>query len=157
MNSLERLQAAVTFGKPDRTPVVPQIFAHAAVIAGVSLVDYVKDGGVLARCQIEAWKRYGGDTVFACMDAGVETEAMGSELSYAETRYPYVASYCVKPDTPLESLVEPDPATDGRMPELLRAASLLRAGVGDQALVVGVALGPMTLATQLITLQATSF
>ncbi len=154
MNSLERLRAAVAFKRPDRTPVILQIFAHAAVITGVPMLDYLRDGRVLARCQIEAWRRYGGDALFAFMDAGVETEAMGSILRYVDNRYPEVASYRVAPDTTIEGLPEPDPARAGRMPEQLRAASLLRAEVGDEALVVGVALGPMSLATQLMGIEA---
>ena len=75
MNSLERIKAALGFEKPDRVPVIAQVFGHAAVLAGVCLREYLRDGEVLAGCQIKALQRYGYDAVFALMDTSVETEA----------------------------------------------------------------------------------
>ena len=150
MNGLERIAAAVRFQPTDRTPVVPQIFAHAAVLAGVPLVDYVGDGALLARCQLEALDHYGHDAVFAFMDANVETEAAGSLIDFHRDQYSEVASYVLTPGESLGRLSSLDPSTDGRMPELLKALAILRSEAGDEALVVGVLLGPMTLAQQLV-------
>jgi uroporphyrinogen decarboxylase len=150
MNGLQRLAAAVGFQPTDRTPVVPQVFAHAAVLAGVPIIDYARYGSVLARCQLEALDRYGHDAVFAFMDANVETEAAGSVIDFHRDQYSQVAAYALAPGVPLERLPTPDPSTAGRMPELLKAVSILRAEAGDVALVVGVLLGPMTLAQQLM-------
>jgi uroporphyrinogen decarboxylase len=150
VNGLERLTAAVRFERTDRTPVVPQIFAHAAALAGVPLIDYVRDGALLARCQLEALDHYGHDAVFAFMDANVETEAAGSVLDFHHDQYSQVASYVLAPGVPLHRLSIPDPYSAGRMPEVLRAVSVLRAEVGQEALVVGVVLGPMSLAQQLM-------
>jgi uroporphyrinogen decarboxylase len=150
MNSIERVTAALSFEKPDRVPVIAQVFGHAAMLAGVSLSDYVRDGELLARCQIQALNRYGYDAVFALMDTSVETEAAGSVLSYQRDRYPFVTSYALKDAAGLEGLSVPDPQKAGRMPELLKAAGILRREVGDDALVVGCVLGPLTVATQLL-------
>ena len=150
MNSLERVCAAVAFERVDRTPVIPQIFAHAAVLAGVPVADYVRDGALLARCQVDAWRHYGYDAVFAFMDAGVESEALASVLHYDEQQYPHMVSPALSPDASLEGLSIPDPQQAGRMPELLRAAALLRSEFGDEVPVIGVVAGPMTLAGQLM-------
>ncbi len=80
MNSLERVIAAVKFQETDRTPVIAQVFGHAATFSGASVDDYVRDGETLAQCQLNAWKHYGYDAVFSVMDASVETEAVGSAL-----------------------------------------------------------------------------
>ena len=154
MNSLERVRAAVAFEKADRTPVIPQIFAHAAVLCGVPVADYLRDGALLARCQIEAVMRYGHDAVFAFMDATVESEALGSLVQYHQEQYPEVVSYALSPDVPPERLSAPDPQVVGRMPELLRATTLLRAELDDEVPVVAVVLGPMTLAQQLLGAEA---
>jgi len=153
MNSLERIKAAIVLDAVDRTPAVPQLFGHAATLAGVALVDYLRDGGLLARCQIEALKHYGHDVVFAFMDLSVETEAVGSILLYRENQYPDVASYVLTPGCDLSALIVPDPARAGRMPELLRAAGILRREMGDTALVAGCLAGPMTLTTQLLGIE----
>lgn len=150
MNSLERIQAAVSFKKPDRVPVIAQVFGHAAVLAGVPLGEYVRDGELLARCQLQALARYGYDAVFALMDTSVETEALGSRLACRADSYPYVEQYALADAGELDRLAVPDPALSGRMPELLKAARMLRREVGDEVLVVGCVLGPMTLATQLM-------
>jgi uroporphyrinogen decarboxylase len=150
MNSLERIRTALGFEKPDRVPVIAQVFGHAAVLVGVSLCDYLRDGELLARCQIQALQRYGYDTVFALMDTSVETEAVGSILTYPRDQYPYVKSHALSDAENLEELSVPDPHQAGRMPELLKAARILRREVGDDVLVVGCVLGPMTAAMQLL-------
>lgn len=153
MNSLERIKATITFSPVDRTPAVPQVFGHAAVLAGVALGDYLRHGSLLARCQIQAREHYGYDVVFAFMDLCVETEAVGSVLQYRENQYPDVASYVLAPDGDVSALAIPDPAVAGRMPELLRAAGLLRRELGETVLVAGCVAGPMTLATQLLGIE----
>ena len=150
MTGIQRILAAVRFEKPDRTPVIPQIFGHAAAIAGIPLRDYVRDGELLARCQMQALRRYGHDAVFALMDTSVETEAAGSLLTYPHDRYPHVSSYMLSDPSCIDGLVPPDPGKDGRMPELLKAVGILRHEVGDDVLVLGCVLGPMTLAMQLM-------
>jgi uroporphyrinogen decarboxylase len=150
MNSLQRIQAAVSFEKPDRVPVIAQAFGHAAVLAGVPLEKYVRDGELLARCQLQALARYGYDAVFALMDASVETEAIGSHLTYRADIYPFVERYALADAWDVNKLAVPDPARCGRMPEMLKAARLLRHELGNEVLVVGCVLGPMTLATQLL-------
>ena len=109
-----------------------------------------RDGELLARCQLHALARYGYDAVFALMDTSVETEAMGSQLTYRATIYPYVERYALAHAGEVDNLVVPDPGRSGRMPEMLKAAHLLRHELGNEVLVVGCVLGPMTLATQLL-------
>lgn len=154
MNSLDRVAAAVRFEPPDRVPVIAQVFGHAATLAGVALGDYVQDGELLARCQMTALERYDYDAVFALMDVNVETEALGSVLSYQKDGYPTVTTYALSGNMTLDKLEIPDPHKTGRMPELLKAARQLRRQVGNDVLVVGCVVGPMTLATQLLGMES---
>jgi uroporphyrinogen decarboxylase len=153
MNGLARVQAAVGFEKTDRVPVIAQVFAHSAVMAGKTVHDYVRSGSVVAQCQIKALARYGYDAVFALTDANVETEALGSRLVYRQNDYPYVQSPAFTQETNLEAVPIPDPSRDGRMPEILEALTILRGEVGGEALVAGCVLGPMTLAAQLLGME----
>lgn len=150
MNGRQRIGEAVAFGAPDRTPVVAQVFGHAARIGGASLGDYVRDGELLASCQLRALERYGYDAVFAFMDAGVESEAAGSVLHYRDDLYPVVRRHVLGDDGPPALPPIPDPHADGRMPEVLKALSILRRQTGGEVLVTGCVLGPMTLAMQLM-------
>ncbi|HEY3353351.1 MAG TPA: uroporphyrinogen decarboxylase family protein [Polyangia bacterium] len=150
MTGLERLTAAVRFERPDRVPVLPQVFGHAARLAGVPLRDYLTTPGELARCQLGALERYGADAVFALLDVNVETEALGSRLRYEADVYPSVERHALAAPSAVAGLQVPDPTTAGRMPLCLDAARGLRRAVGDAVAVVGCVLGPMTLACQLL-------
>jgi uroporphyrinogen decarboxylase len=153
MNSLERVIAAVNFQPTDRVPVMAQVFGHAAVLAGVKLGAYLRDGALLARCQLHALAYYDYDAVFALMDVGVESEALGSTLTYHADQYPSVQSYRLAGAAKLDTLAVPDPQRAGRMPEVLKAARILRQSVGRDVPVVGCVMGPMTLATQLLGIE----
>jgi uroporphyrinogen decarboxylase len=150
VNGLERILAAVRFQPPDRIPVLPQVFGHAARARGVALERYLTDAEMLAQCQLAAMADYGSDVVFALLDVSVETEALGSRLKYPKDGYPYVAQYILDRPASLAGLELPDPLRAGRMPVAVEAARLLRQEVGDRALVAGCVLGPMTLACQLL-------
>ncbi|MGB8295791.1 MAG: uroporphyrinogen decarboxylase family protein [Polyangia bacterium] len=150
MTGLERILAAVRFEPSDQVPVIPQIFGHAARIAGVSLDQYLTDAAVLARCQLAALDRYRGDAVFALLDVNVETEALGSRLRFPKDGYPSVEQYVLDRPSAVAELAVPDPTKAGRMPVLLEAARLLRQELQDRVLVAGCVLGPMTLACQLL-------
>ena len=149
MNSLERLLAAARFDATDRTPFMPQLFGLAARTAGVGLDAYARAGRPMAECQLRQQERLGTDAVFAFSDLGVETEALGSRLEYYERQYPEVVDYALEPTDDPAILSLPDPARDGRMPEVLAALGLLRHALGDSVMVAGGVAGPMTLAAQL--------
>ncbi len=153
MRSIERIRAAVAFQQADRLPVIAQVFGHAAVLAGKTIHDYVLSGRELAYCQLKALDRYGYDCVFAVMDVSVEAEALGARLVYPSHDYPYVQSHAFTTSTNLQHVSIPDPFLQGRMPEILEASRILRREVGEETLVVGCILGPMTLATQLVGME----
>src|SRR5208337_3372505 len=153
MKSIERVQAAVNFERPDRQPVIAQVFGHTAVIAGKTIGDYVTSGSELAACQIRALEHYGYDAVFAVMDVNVETEALGSRLVYRSNDYPYVRDHAFSQVTNLETVSMPDPCSAGRMPEILEALRIMRRETADDVFVAGCVLGPITLATQLVGME----
>ena len=153
MNSLQRVVETVHFRPTDRVPVIAQVFGHAAVRARVPLHDYLRCGETLARCQMDAQRHYGYDAVFSVMGTGVETEAAGSALWYIPDQYPEIETYALDRDSDPDRLVVPDPQTAGRMPEMLKALSILRNEIGDSVLVVGCVLGPFTIATQLLGME----
>lgn len=156
MNSLERVTAAVQFQEVDRVPVIPQVFGHTAVLSGVPLDRYVRDGTALAQCQLNALERYGHDAVFAFMDTSVEAEALGCELKYRPGRYPVVARHAPWAKDDL-AFPDTDPKRAGRMPEVLKALGILRHRLEGNTLVVGSVLGPFTLTCQLLGLESALF
>jgi len=157
MNGLERILATVRHGQPDRVPIVPQVFGHAARLGGVPLRRYLTDATVLAQCQLDAWRDYGTDAMFGLFDACVETEALGSGMRYPEDGYPDVERFILEQPGDVAQLRIPDPGRAGRMPVALEALRRLRQEGQDQAMVAGCVLGPMTLACQLMGIEKTLF
>jgi uroporphyrinogen decarboxylase len=157
MNSLERVAAAIALQPTDRVPVIAQVFGHAATLTGEPLDDYVRNGEILARCQVAAWKRYGYDAVFSVMDVNVETEACGSVLRYRKNQYPVIERHALSLESDWDGLAIPDPEQAGRMPEMLKALGILRRELGRDVLLVGCVLGPFTLAAQLLGLETTLY
>jgi uroporphyrinogen decarboxylase len=157
VNSLQRIAATIQFDGADRVPVIAQVFGHAARLAGVPLDDYVRDGETLARCQLNALQQYGYDAVFSVMDTNVETEAAGSVLRYPGNQYSVIERYALSNGADWTGLAVPDPLRDGRMPELLKALTILRHELRDDVAVIGCILGPFTLATQLLGLEQTLY
>jgi uroporphyrinogen decarboxylase len=157
MNSRQRVAAAVQLQETDRVPVIAQVFGHAASLAGVPLDDYVRNGEILARCQLSALHHYRYDAVFSVMDVNVETEAAGSVLRYARDQYPVIERHALSLESDWDDLAVPDPTQAGRMPEMLKTLSILRHELGDEVVVAGCILGPFTLATQLLGLERTLY
>jgi len=157
MNAMERAVASVTFGEGDRVCTMPQGFGHAATVIGAPLGDYIRDGELIAKGQLAAMERYGYDVVYSVADVNIETEAVGSVLEYAHDDYATVSRHVVQDRSDLASLQVPNPTTDGRMPELLKAASILRREVGDEMMVTGCVMGPLTIATQMMGIENALF
>jgi uroporphyrinogen decarboxylase len=161
VNSLQRIAAAIQFQETDRVPVIAQVFGHAARLTGVPLDNYVRDGETLARCQLNALHHYRYDAVFSVMDVNVETEAAGSVLRYPGNQYSVIERYALSPENSQgagwDGLAVPDPQRDGRMPEVLKALTILRGELRDEVAVIGCILGPFTLATQLLGLEPTLY
>lgn len=134
-------------------PVVPEVFGFTARYKGVKIKDYVRDGEVLARCQIDGWRDFGYDGVFAFADLSVEAEALGCELAYPEDSYPYIVSPILEDLREIDTLSLPDPARDGRMPVILEACRILRRELGNRVLIAGNVLGPISIAGQLVGLD----
>jgi uroporphyrinogen decarboxylase len=153
MNSMERVMATVTFGRPDRVPVIAQVFGHAAIVAGVALDEFTRDGELLAWCQLKALEQYGYDAVFSVMDVNVETEALGSVLNHRTNQYATIEAYALSEEDDWDNLSPPDPERAGRMPQMLKALRILRSELRDETPIVGCVMGPLTLTTQLIGME----
>jgi uroporphyrinogen decarboxylase len=153
VNSLERIVRTVRFEPADRPPVIAQVFGCAASLADVPLDRYVRDGETLAKCQLEAWRRFGYDAVFSVMDVNIETEAVGSSLRFRPNQYPTIDRHALSKESDWSAMPVPDPRQAGRMPEMLKALGILRGELGDEALIVGCVMGPFTLTTQLLGME----
>jgi uroporphyrinogen decarboxylase len=153
MRTVERIRRAVRFEPCDRAPVIAQLFGHAALACGRTLEAYVSSGALAAECQLAALAHYRHDAVFAVLDLTLEAEALGADLLRRPGFYPAVQRPPLGSDADFRRLRVPDPRADGRLPAVLEMVGRLRARCGDDALVVGLVQGPMTLAVQFLGIE----
>lgn len=137
----------------DRFPCIPLVFGYAANVGGLKLRKYLQNGEYLALCQMNSQRKFGYDAVFVYGDNCIEAEAVGCKLHFPENAYPYITKYVAKDFRKFEKLKLPNPKEDGRMPELLKAARLIKSNVGNDLPIVGILLGPMSIAGQLMGLE----
>jgi uroporphyrinogen decarboxylase len=154
VQAVERVRRTLAFRPCDRPPVIAQTFAHAARVSGQSVDRYVSSAAIAAECQLEAHAHYGHDAVFAVLDLSLEAEALGAGIQSRPGLYPAVIRPPLSPDDDFSRVPVPDPREAGRMPAVLEMTSSLRASRGDDALVVGLVQGPMTLAVQFLGMEA---
>jgi uroporphyrinogen decarboxylase len=154
MRAVERIARTLRFERCDRAPVIAQLFGHAALVAGRTLDAYVSSAAVAAECQLAALAHYRHDAVFAVLDLAVEPEALGAGLTRRPGLYAAVERPPLDAGADFRRLRVPDPRADGRLPAVVELAGRLRARCGDDALVVGLVQGPMTLAVQLLGIEA---
>lgn len=157
MLPVERLCRTINHLPCDRPSVIPQIFAHAAMVAGLKVDDYLGSPETAARCQLAAWRHYGLDAVFAVIDLTIEAEALGGTVMRHSGLYPAISTPPFSSDQDFTAIKVPDPNKAGRLPGVLEMIGKLRAGVGEKAAVIGLVQGPMTLAVQLVGMERTLF
>lgn len=153
MNSIDRIKATIRFEKTDRAPVFSHIYGLASRLNNVSLKDYLNSGELMAFCQLETWRRFGYDAVSVFADNSLESEALGTKITYKDNAYPHIYEYCLNDIRDWKHLSIPDPEKAGRMPVIIEACGILKKEVGDETAVVGTIQGPMTLAGQLLGIE----
>ncbi len=134
-------------------PVVPELIAVTATIAGVSPKEYARSGKLIAECQINAQRKIGHDAIFAMADLCVEAEALGCGLSFPEDNYPHVTDIVIREFSDLKKLTVPDPSADGRMPELLKAVRISKETAGKDLPIIAHVVGPLTLASRIMDIE----
>jgi len=153
VNSLQRLESALAGHAFGDTLCMPLVFGGAAFLTHVKLKEYLQNGEILAQCQLNSQQKFNYDAVFVYGDNCIEAEALGSRICFPENAYPYIEKYRLEDPKQLSELPDFNPLTDGRMPELLQAVKILKAELGDNLPIVGVVLGPMSIASQLMGLE----
>ena len=154
--SRERVLAVLRGEPADRPPVTPTGGWWVAQASGLPLLEVFAKGEVLAAAHLEVQRQAGYDAVYTYFDALAMPEAFGCRVVLKEFGGPSIAE-----ELPLEGsggVLDrpiPDPLRDGRLPEILRAASILAQRARGSLPVMALFEGPFTTASRL--LGATTF
>lgn len=147
----ERLLAALAGGECDRVPVLPLAGGWIARASGRPLAEIMARGEALAAAQLDVQARVGWDALYAYFDPLAIPEAFGCAVVLKEFGGPSVAE-----ELPLEGSGGaldrpiPDPRREGRLPEILKAASILAERARGRLPVAALFEAPFTAASRMV-------
>lgn len=150
MTSVERVDAAIHFRKPDRVPVDLHNFQPAAAATGRPLSEVFQDGELLAEAMLLAWRQFGHDMILLENGTACNAQACGVHVVYREDAAPAAEKPLIRSLGEVASLEVPDPYITSPMCEILKATRILSREIGDRVWICARAdQGPMDLAAQL--------
>ena len=155
MTAVERCETVLAGGLPDRVPVGLLNFMPAAAALGMSMREYCTDGDAMAEAHVAAWERYGHDLIDLENGVAALASAVGCRVEFeGDTSPPWVTGPAIERIEDVDRLRPIDPATDGMLPELLKATRAIADRVGDRAFLLAEAdQGPFSLATQIVGIE----
>ena len=150
MNSKERAWRALKKEPVDRPSVLcVNGTATKSLLeeAGLYLPEVHQKAEPMAELALGAYQIFGFDVVRVPFCQTIEAEALGCKVNYRD--------FIPRTEEALYTLEDiprfpEDFLSLGRIPELLRAANLLKRMVGEEALVLGGVVGPLTIARSLL-------
>lgn len=141
-SSKQRLHEFINLSDVTEIPAVPIIAGdHAAVISDMTIKEVCISGKKLGAALVNTFHLYGHDLVVVFSDVTVEAEAMGVNLEFPEDSAPHI---CDIPE--LNKISSGNPETDGRMPEILKAAEICVNKIGNEVEVCTAIKDPFSLA-----------
>ncbi len=151
MTSLERVNAVLRGGIPDRVPVHLNNFMMNALAAGRPFAEHFQDGRAMAEGHLRAWREFGHDVIIIENGTVALAQACGCAVQYLPDSAPVLVKPALKSLDDLDTLRIPDPYTTHPLTECLRATRLVAREVGNRACVMGCAdQGPFSLASMLM-------
>jgi uroporphyrinogen decarboxylase len=147
MTPIER-SVCLKEGRPvDRLPCVPILANTVARVAGVKVSELRANGGILARATIEAYRRFGFDSVRIFTDLCMQPEAMGAKVTVREDETALMDAPAIENEKDIGRLIPHDPYRNGNLPVLLEAAKRTLEAIGKEVPVSCGVQGPFTLAS----------
>jgi len=150
MTPIERFTAYNNGQSIDRLPCVPIVGNTSARVIGVKVADFRGNGKLIARAQIESYKRFGYDVIRIFTDLYGQAEAMGAKVHYPADETAYLEAPAIADVSRIDSLEPADPYRDGNLPKHLEAMKIAVEAVGREVVVTGALTGPFTNASFLI-------
>lgn len=154
MTPNERFAALSKGAAVDRLPCVPIVGNTAARVIGAKVSDFRGNGGLIAKAQIAAYRRFGYDVIRIFTDLYTQAEAMGATVHYPDDETAYLACPAITDPSEIDSIRPANPYRDGYLPQHLDAMRRTIDEVGTEVPVTGAITCPFTNASFLIGTEA---
>lgn len=147
--SLERVVSYLQGKNPQRIACFPLILNHAARVLGVPVGAYNRNGELMGKSHVAAYRRYGNDLILIFSTTSTLAEAMGTKMAFFDEDAPQIDQPLLRKLDDLKRVHFPDFSRDGRLPVYLEATEIAVAEVGQEVCVSTVLAGPFTTAAAL--------
>jgi uroporphyrinogen decarboxylase len=145
LSSLDRVLTTLSFKEPDRVPFFLLLTLHGAKELGLSIQDYFSKAENVAKGQLQMREKYGHDCLYPFFYAPIEVEAFGAEVIFVEDGPPNSGTPLIQDPEEILALEPPDIEHSKCLLKVLKAISLIKEDVGDEAPIIGVAMSPYSL------------
>lgn len=153
MTSIELVRRVVRGEPVDRLPAQPMAMMFAARHAGLTFLDYTRDGRNMARAQLKLVEDFGLDCLLTCSDPAREVCDIAGDgsVDWFVDQGPAINEEraALADKTRLLRFQVPDPLGGGRMHDRVTAIELMRRAAGPGMSIVGWVEGPLALAAEL--------
>lgn len=146
---IEDIRKCLNLQKPSRVPVFACSEEFDVRMAGEIYSNYNSNSKIMAKCQIEAIKKFDYDWAWLQVDDCIEFEVLGVGVKGEGNILPATCGYLPATYETLNSLKMPDPKKDGRMPVMLDAIKRIKDEFGDTVCVTGRTAAPFSSVTLL--------
>ena len=144
MSSMQRVLTTLGHQEPDQVPMFLLLTMHGAKELGMSIREYFSRPNHVAEGQRRLREKYRSDCYYSFHYASLELEAWGGESIYYDDGPPN-AGQPVITAAGIPSLEVPRVADSPGLQRVLEVTRQLKAGIGDEAPIVGVVMSPFSL------------
>jgi uroporphyrinogen decarboxylase len=145
MSSLRRVLCALSLKEADRVPLFLLTTMHGAKELGLTLREYFSKADNVVRGQLLLREKYRSDCLYPFFYAALEAEAWGVETIFFEDGPPNAGEPSIRDSRAIMALAPPRVGDSAGLLRVLEATSALKAAVGDEAPILGVAVSPFSL------------
>ena len=144
MTSLQRVLTTLSHKEPDCVPLFLLVTMHGAKELGLSIKEYFSKAENVVEGQLRLRAKYNNDLIYNFFYAPVEVEAWGGEVIYVENGPPNSGRPVIQAKM-IKTLEPPNVKQTACLQKVLKATEMLKARVGDDVPIIGVAMSPFSL------------
>lgn len=145
MTSLQRVLTTLGHREPDRVPLFLLLTMHGAKELGMPIKQYFSKAENVVEGQLRLWKKYQNDCINATFYASIEVEAWGGEVIFPPDGPPNSGRPFIRDPQQILDLEAPRVKETACLVKVLKAISMLKEKVGDEAPIIGIVVSPFSL------------
>ena len=150
MTPRERMDAFSRGEEIDRVICVPDMGVTMTPFLGIKASDYYHSPELMAKLEIELFKRLRHDSVSISTSLRGMAEAMGAKVVFPDNNISYLLEPAAKSIDEIEKLRVVNPLKDGKLPILLKALRLTKDALIKEVDVGAAMSGPFSVAASVV-------